>query len=311
MPHHQGIVPSLRAALIYNPAAGGSSAASSDQLLAALAEAGYEPDHRATESEADLDAALAAPADLVVVAGGDGTVRAVASRIAGRLPLAPVPMGTSNNIARSLGLTGSPLEVIAGLRSPRRNPFDLVRATGPWGEVTFLEALGWGLFADTLKRYDPDAPKSPVRGAQAVIGALTNLEARAYRLSFDGERLEGRYLLVEAMNTPMTGNSMRLAPNASTSDGLLDVVLIEEADGIGLLEYFSHFVAGTLEALPSVTIRRCRRLSLEWDGSPVHIDAEVKSVNEIPTSVLIELEVLAGCLEMWLPAEVALSPSAP
>ena len=304
-PHHPSIVPRLRAALIYNPTAGGNAAASSDDLVAALAAAGFEPDFRPTASEADLDAALEAPADLVVVAGGDGTVRAVATRIAGRLPLAPVPMGTSNNIARSLELTGSPQEIVAGLRNPRRAPFDLGRARGPWGETTFLEAVGWGLFADTLVRYDPQAPKSPVRGAQAVIGALTNLEARDYRLTFDGDALEGRYLLLEAMNTPMTGNSMRLAPEASTGDGLLDVVMVEEGGRVGLLDYFTHLMAGKLEALPNVTIRRCRRFGLEWDGSPIHLDAEVEGAIgvaiEKPASGLVELELVRGGLELWLP----------
>ncbi len=299
----------MRAILIYNPSAGGHAGVSSEQLLSALAAAGFDAEHRPTASEADLDGALEGNPELIVVAGGDGTVRAVAVRIAGRgIPMALIPMGTSNNIAHSLGQTGKPLELCANLAAPRKTVFDLGRARGDWGETLFLEAVGWGLFAETLLRYDPDAPKSPIRGAQAVIGALGHLRAKDYRLVIDGQPREGRYLLIEAMNTPMTGNSMRLAPNAKTDDGLLEVVLIEEGGRVGLLNYLMHLVVGRLEDIPTVSVVQCRSFSLQWDGAPVHLDAEVKgellsedpSTDSIKPPTKIDLDLLPGRLEFWL-----------
>ncbi len=304
----------MRAILIYNPSAGGRGSASSEQLLSTLVDAGFDAEYRPTASESDLDLALEGQPDLFVVAGGDGTTRAVATRIVGRgIPMALIPMGTSNNIAHSLGQVGKPLELCANLATPRKTAFDLGRARGSWGETLFLEAVGWGLFAETLYRYDPDAPKSPIRGAQAIIGALGHLQAKDYRLTIDGQPREGRYLLIEAMNTPMTGNSMRLAPQAKTDDGLLEVVLIEEGGRVGLLNYLMHLVAGKLEEIPTVSVVQCKTFSLEWDGAPLHLDAEVKgelhsqdpsqadlSAANVQPPSKIDLDLMPARLELWL-----------
>ncbi|MGH2404324.1 MAG: diacylglycerol/lipid kinase family protein, partial [bacterium] len=94
-----------RARLVYNPGAGRAGGLTVDDLLRALADAGFTPVHDPTATEADLDRLLENPVDLVVAAGGDGTVRAVATRLIGRdIPLAIVPLGTANNVAAALGV---------------------------------------------------------------------------------------------------------------------------------------------------------------------------------------------------------------
>jgi diacylglycerol kinase (ATP) len=71
-------------------------------------------------------------AEFVVVTGGDGAVKPVAQALAGTgQPLAIIPLGTANNIARSLGISGTPAQIIAGWRSGRRQGVDLGVAAGP------------------------------------------------------------------------------------------------------------------------------------------------------------------------------------
>lgn len=319
----------MRATLIYNPGAGGAASLTSDELQEAMLDAGLSPVYRSTSSEADLDAALADPGGLVVVAGGDGTVRAVATRLAGRgVPMTILPMGTANNIAGAIGLTGGPLDVIASLPSFRPRPFDLGLVRGPWGEDYFLEAAGFGLFAAVMATYDPEAGKSPLRALGSIVQTLSGWHSSEYRLELDGEPLSGSFLLVEAMNTAATGPRLRLAPDADPSDGLLDVVVIEENNRTGLATYLANLITGHLADLPNVTVRRARRISLEWDGSPLHLDAEVRPEPvargqdeqpaegatpdhhdpRAPLSVgggRVEIELIAGALELWLPGSPA------
>jgi diacylglycerol kinase family enzyme len=97
----------MDATLIYNPNAGRLDLVTPRQLEAGLGEAGYAVEYTPTKEVADLDAALADPGEVVVAAGGDGTVRAAALRLIDReMSLAIVPMGTANNIARTLGIQG-------------------------------------------------------------------------------------------------------------------------------------------------------------------------------------------------------------
>lgn len=301
-----------RATLIYNPNAAGTDALPSDAILGLLGRTGIEASYRPTASKSDLLAALHDPGDLVVVAGGDGTFRATVlclRELGLRVPLALVPLGTANNIARTLDLTGDPRALLTGLGCPKPRPFDLgVVRGGPWGEAKFLEAFGFGLFARSLAAYNPDAGKSVVRAVQVIVDMLRNYEPTAWQIKLDGEDLSGSYLLVEVMNTASTGTRLPLAPGANPSDGLLDVVLVGEDARVGLGSYLTELTFGELDALPNVSVRRGKRLEFRWEGSPLHVDAEVLAGGETPadpkkarrpTTLVVTLEV--GALELWLP----------
>jgi diacylglycerol kinase (ATP) len=293
----------MRTTLIHNPSAGGSTLASSADLEAALCAIGLEATHRPTASEADLERALDDPGDLVVVAGGDGTVRVVASHLAGHgVPLTVLPMGTANNIGAALGLTGSPLELIAALEQPRRRWLDLGRVRGPWGERVFLEGAGVGLFASVMAAYGPDDGKSPFRALTAGLQTINGYVAPECHLVVDGVPRSDRCLLVEAMNTASIGPRLRLAPDADPSDGWLEVVTISEDGRVGLTAYLTGLLAGRLETLPNVTVTKARLIRLEWSGSALHVDAEVLGdENDGPQWAEILLE--RGGLELWLPEE--------
>src|SRR5262245_1870824 len=110
-----------RVTLIHNPQAGDEDH-SRNQLLKLIRDAGYEVTYKS--SKEDFASALEDPGDLIVVAGGDGTVRRVALESLGTgVPLAILPMGTANNISKSLGITAPAEELIAGWKGARRKRF--------------------------------------------------------------------------------------------------------------------------------------------------------------------------------------------
>src|SRR5512147_1960141 len=122
----------MKATLIYNPNAGSISQVSPDKLLETLELAGYDPIYIPTLQENDLDDVLAQAKDLVVVCGGDGSIRSAAIRLLGKnVRIAPVPMGTANNLCRMLGLNGRPLEILAGLADPVERDIDIWQVTTP------------------------------------------------------------------------------------------------------------------------------------------------------------------------------------
>ena len=88
----------------------------------------------------------------MIAAGGDGTVGRVALQLVDSgVPLAVIPLGTANNLARSLGFVGSPQEIIASLENGRKCAFDIGIARGPWGKQFLFEGAGGGLLADYLR----------------------------------------------------------------------------------------------------------------------------------------------------------------
>ncbi|HZD09841.1 MAG TPA: diacylglycerol kinase family protein [Candidatus Binatia bacterium] len=310
----------MQATLIFNRNAGGSDALDLEEALDAMRLAGYEPVYRPTNSEEDLDAALAHADGLIVAAGGDGTLRAVITRLVGReRPLAVVPLGTANNVGGALRLDDEPLNLIKRLAEPRRLTYDLGRIQGPWGTNYFLEGAGFGFFADMLHNYQPKKGKSILRGLEAFGDTLDEDYAISGRLWIDDEHYSENYLLVEILNTKAVGPRLKFAPDADPTDGLLDVVRIRKDSREGFLEYMLNIVDGELDELESVAVSQARQIKFAWTGFGIHIDAElwppearedrasgkdgIRAFNiQAPEDQMITIDVLPGAIELWLPA---------
>ncbi len=298
----------MQATLIFNESAGalGNGNVTADELQDALRQAGFFPVYEATEQESDLDRILQKAQGLVVAAGGDGTVRAVSTRLVGRdIPLAVVPMGTANNVARTLGIEGTPLEIIERLKQPRLCHFDVGYIEAPWGNDYFLEGAGFGFFADVLHEYDPEKGKNILRGVQVLTSTLLNGRAYSNDLWVDGERLNGDYLLVELLNTKAVGPRIPLAPDATPDDGLLDLVCIHESDREGFLQYARSLLGEDLDQLETVSTRKVRELKFHWDGFPFHLDEEIRPGDKFSTEPPpgeVTVRILPAAVELWLPS---------
>ncbi|AFZ37340.1 diacylglycerol kinase catalytic region [Stanieria cyanosphaera PCC 7437] len=262
--------------LMHNPTAG-QGQHSKEKLLQILREAGYDPTYQSTDED-DFPQALSEPGELVAIAGGDGTIDKVAQHLSGRnIPIGILPLGTANNIAKTLGITDSLEKLIAGWTSATHQKFDVGVVEAPWGTTHFIEAMGVGMFpqmmplvsiakedhsfssCDQELKYDLNAFK-------AMLG---NYRAQTWQVTLDGQDCSGRYLLIEAMNIQNIGPNICVAPSADPGDGYFDVVFVSEEER----KTFEHYLASCLngeEKVPNFTIRRGKHLQLLWEGSEVH-----------------------------------------
>jgi diacylglycerol kinase family enzyme len=140
----------MRITLLHNPKAGRKEF-TGKQLTAALRDAGHKVTYRSIKGRS-WSAAMAKPADLIIAAGGDGTVGKVARRLAGRkTPLSVLPLGTANNLARTLGFDQPVQKLIARIGEGKLKGFDVGLARGPWGSRYVFEGIGAGLLAEYLR----------------------------------------------------------------------------------------------------------------------------------------------------------------
>ena len=184
---------------------------------------------------ARLKKAFKRPVDLVVAAGGDGTVHKTAWQLMGSgIPLAILRLGTANNLARSLGFTKSVDEILQSLHCGKGQPFDVGVARTSSRTEYFLEAAGGGLFADYFPAAEANKKKdaSPEEESTAHLSLLRELSldypACKWRISIDGKDISGRYILWGVMNIRSAGPALHLAPKAKTDDGGLDFVAVRE-----------------------------------------------------------------------------------
>jgi diacylglycerol kinase (ATP) len=301
----------MRITLIHNPKAG-DARHGKDQLMAALAEAGHHATYQSTK-EPGFKKALKQPADLVLAAGGDGTIGKVAFRlIDSGIPLSVLPLGTANNLARALGFVVSPEEIIARLEGGKKQVFDVGLATGPWGDRYFFEGVGGGLLADYVRaakkaeKRNGKAEKLSKEQQMARHGALLrrmlhDYPARQWKIEIDGRDISGRYILWEAMNIRSVGPALHLAPRAETRDGRFDFVCARAADRALLMEHFDARVAGKKSKSPLPT-RRFRDLRIVWKGSTIHLDDELWRNKKNKSSDEIKITVKPSALIVLHPA---------
>lgn len=271
----------MRATLIHNPAAG-SGKPTDTELIAWLEAAGYDVRY-ASSKRNDYPDALEESSDLFVVAGGDGTIAKVATRIVGRdVPLAIVPVGTANNIATTLGIRGTPERIIRALPTAERRMFDVGTASAPWGTSRFLESAGVGLFATVLEHAERTAelrkseqpgPQKRARSARATQRLLERQPVPFCQVEADGVNLSGNYFLGIAMNIKRIGSCLELAPDADVSDGQLDLVLLGEDQRDTLRDYLGELARGGEARLP-LAPRRARSVRFNWDPKFGHLDDE-------------------------------------
>jgi diacylglycerol kinase (ATP) len=269
----------MRVTALYNPEAGRKTLRRR-RFVALLERAGYDATHLSAKGDRWKDA-LEDPGDLVVVAGGDGTTAKVAKRLAGRgVPLAILPAGTANNIARSLGLDASLESLIARWRTATPTPVDLGLARGPWGEELFIEACGLGVFPRMLevaaaREKMPAAERAArprKRGVELMIERVGSSPARRCTVMVDDRDFSGDYIMLEAMNIRHIGAGIELAPDADPTDGMLDVLAVREEDRASFMVHLHERSRG-MESTRSFT-HRARHLEITSAETLAHIDDE-------------------------------------
>lgn len=259
----------MKALLLQHKDAGDGST-SRKALTAALEEAGWKVDHLARK-KADAKTIAKAKPDLIVVAGGDGTVANVIKIVPDRtVPIALIPTGTANDIALSLGVDGEPDELIQGWDLARRQRLDVGNAHGPWGCRAFAEGVGFGAFAESL-RLAPDlnGDAKLKAGRIALRKALDKSGALPLEIRLDDEILPDDLLLVEVMNIKLTGPRLMLAPHAEPGDGKLHISFVRTADRAAMQRWLER---GEGEA----PVERCSGIEVmvSGGGTTMRIDDE-------------------------------------
>jgi diacylglycerol kinase family enzyme len=224
----------VRAALIVNP----TKVTDRQRALidAALGAAGLtDPLWRETSREdpgrGQTRQALAAGVEVVLAAGGDGTVRACADGLAGSpVPLAVLPVGTGNRLAANLGLPTDVDAVLAAVVTGRRRKLDLGRVDlGRLDRQHFAVMAGIG-FDAAMMEATPESWKRWLGWPAYLFGGVRRLSDRPMRVQLrldDGPVIERHARTVLVANVGRLQGGVDLFGDARPDDGLLDVAVIK------------------------------------------------------------------------------------
>lgn len=287
------------AKLIHNPTAGDEEH-NKKELIALIEQSGFACRYSSTKktgwdtAEDDVD--------LLIVAGGDGTVRKTVDVLLQRklldkrLPLGVLPMGTANNISKMLGQGNlTQQELLAAWQTNHRKGVDIGRLMGVRETGFFLESFGYGIFPKLMRemaKLEEDASRTPEQEMQLALEKMHEIilssDACYCELVIDGADQSGRYLMVEVMNTPSMGANLVLAPAADPGDGILEIVMVPESRREELAAYLQKRIAGEDVVFEYITIHG-KEISICWQKGLCHADDKLMKLekgNRVEISVL-------------------------
>jgi YegS/Rv2252/BmrU family lipid kinase len=238
---------------------------------------------------------------LVIAAGGDGTVCAAANAIVDSdAVLAIIPLGTSNDVARSLGIPPDPVEAADVIANGRVCPVDVARVRSGNGPRVFLNAATAGLNVAFARLATDSKLRDSLGGLNypiAAARALRDYEPFECTLEYDGRQQRLQAVHVSISNAPVFGGVLGMrVPGSSMTDGMLDVIVIERLSIARLAVAVGDTLIGQHRPVHGVHTMQVR--SIKVDATPtqeIALDGEV--VGELPVEVAAD----RGALRVVVP----------
>ena len=280
--------------------------AGNDALQSAVAGqrgAGHRVEVRVTQEKGDARRFVseAGDLDLLVAAGGDGTLNEVVQGLmdlssAARPVLGVVPLGTANDFATGCGIPREPEKALALCMEGNASRIDVGKANEHW----FLNVASVGFGAEVTASTSPELKRLLGPVAYAVMGAILAINVHQYhgRLILPDRQITGSGPVAIVGNGRQTGGGVQVAPRACIDDGLLDVLVVRHIPATALLtaarelqqlssdgEYISYWQTPWVEVHPEEVI------PVNLDGEP----AEFSNVRYEAVSTAIHLVVPPDC----------------
>lgn len=268
-----------RARLIYNPSAGREQVKRQlPYILDRLESAGYEASAHATKGKdcAKQAAKIAAENkfDLIIAAGGDGTINEVVNGLAeipNRPKLGIIPAGTTNDFARAIEVPKSIEAACDVLCDGYEMPIDI----GKVYDQYFINIAGGGTLTELT--YEVPSKLKTMIGQLAYyvkgIEILPKVHPVQARIEYDGKLFEGEIMLFLVSNTNSVGGFEKLAPSASLNDGMFDLLILKKTNLADFVRVASAAVRGEHVNDPAVVYVQANRIKVYVD-EVVHLNLD-------------------------------------
>ena len=237
--------------------------------------------------------------DVFVAAGGDGTVNAAAAMLVesgSAAALGLLPMGTANDFRRTLGLPDGWRDCAEAIVRGRSVPLDVVGMED--GRIMVNQANG-GVSGRVAQEIEAETKGR--WGAfgywRASLDVAQDMPEYEVTAVIDGERLQTTVLNFSVANARYSGGGVPVAPDASISDGEMDIVIVESRMRIALLPLLPRILSGNHLGTDGVIFRRAKKLEFySLPDMPFSVDGELREDNPR------RFEVFPGRLRVRVPA---------
>jgi diacylglycerol kinase (ATP) len=293
----------MRMCVILNPRAGSAEqAAMLQEMLTEHADVTLCKTTRRGQATALAAEALQQGAELIVAAGGDGTVNEVLNGLApdfARATFGVLPLGTGNDLARTLAMPTAPVEAWRVLTSGSVRCLDLMQVRTA-GRTAYGLNMAVGGFTGQMNEVLTDEMKASWGPLAYLVGAvqvLPDLTDYKTTIAYDNNPIERITALnIAVANGRTAGGGLPVVPQANPEDGHLDLVLVRYGPLLSLAEVAARFLAGTYLDSEYVVHRRVHRVQIAArPGMWFNLDGELLTKDPITVTVQPQaLRVVVG-----------------
>ena len=230
----------------------------------------------------------------VLACGGDGTVNETARAMCGTdIPLGIIPAGSGNGLARHLGIPIDILTSVDVISREHVTPCDYATANGR----PFFCTFGWGFDAAVSDRFARAGKRGLITYLNSAIEEYKDYQGEEYSRNVDGVAHTRKAFLVACCNASQYGNNAFIAPQASIKDGLLDVIIIKDADHLRTLLVGIDMLTGMIPHNSQIEKLRGRHIVITRNSNgPAHLDGE-----PIEMGTVADIKCIHGALKIFTP----------
>lgn len=280
-----------KALVIINKTAGmGKKAQLEEELIRNLKFQNYEPTIRYTEPTGFEHIILehTADANLIVVAGGDGTISELVS-ILGKhninIPVAVIPAGTVNDFARANDIPLDPITAAKELDTANTKTIDTIKINDTYAGYM----VAFGNFMTSFAKVNSTVKNKVGRGAYLLRGIRTLIKLNPYRVSIKVDKLEMEidsvFTLVSKISS--VGSVEKLLPEAKPDDGLLHILNIQPINVKDIAQLIYMAFTGKITKHPKVMYLTAEQVEIKTrDLKEMNIDGDLYDYKDVRVSVV-------------------------
>lgn len=210
--------------------------------------------------------------DIVVAVGGDGTVNEVARGLIGTgKTLGIIPCGSGDGLALHLGLNHDINRCMKIIESGNTHYLDAATVNDRY----FFSVCGVGLDALISERFAKSGKRGLASYIEQAIISWKDYKPQKYRIVIDGKELEYKAVMITVGNSDQWGNGAKVTPLADSSDGLLDMTVVEEFKNIEIPMLAYRLMSGTVNLAHNIHCYKGKDISIfRDDPGPAHADGD-------------------------------------
>lgn len=219
--------------------------------------------------------------DIVVAVGGDGTVNEVARSIVhSDTALGIIPCGSGNGLARHLMLPMNLKKAIQIINRCEIHNLDYGVING----YPFFCTCGMGFDAFVSMKFAEAGKRGPITYVENVLREGLKYKPETYEIEDENGKMRYKAFLISCANASQYGNNAYIAPQASMSDGLMDVIIMEPFDVLEAPQISIDMFNKTLDKSSKIKTFKCKKLRIHrkeagvihFDGDPVMADKDIE-----------------------------------